>query len=429
MAYERLQFDDAQQLTHALEGADLLFNTYWIRFPRHGITFGQAVANSRVLFQAASRAGVGRIVHLSVTNASAESPYAYFRGKAEVERVLAETSGEYAVIRPSLVFGGREEILINNMAWLLRHLPLYAVPGDGRYRVQPVFVGDVAELAVAAGDPPALRPRTPSARRCTRSTSSWTCSAALKTRTRLVHLPPRGRGRAGKRARPTAPRCPDHDRRTRRAHVGAARLRPAGNRAYQLRRMASRCVKLAGAAIRQRASTKLGGMTMHTLHLLRHAKSSWDDDSLADHERPLSPRGVRDAKRIGKHLGTVPAPPDVVLCSSAVRTRQTLDLVRSSLGDATVHIEEGLYGASAGELLERLRGIPDTAGSALVVGHNPGIQDLTLDLAAPGPLFATVSVKFPTCALATLALAALTWSGVSQGEAELIGFTTPRDLS
>jgi phosphohistidine phosphatase len=170
-------------------------------------------------------------------------------------------------------------------------------------------------------------------------------------------------------------------------------------------------------------------MTMRTLHLLRHAKSSWDDDSLADHERPLSPRGVRDAKRIGKHLGTLPATPDLVLCSSAVRTRQTLDLVKSSLGDATVHVEEGLYGASADDLLARLRGLPDAARSALVIGHNPGIEDLTLDLAAPGPLLDAVSVKFPTCALATLALGDRTWSALSQGDAELVGFTIPRDLS
>jgi phosphohistidine phosphatase len=170
-------------------------------------------------------------------------------------------------------------------------------------------------------------------------------------------------------------------------------------------------------------------MTMRTLHLLRHAKSSWDDDSLADHERPLSPRGVRDAKRIGKHLGTLPALPDLVLCSSAVRTRHTLDLVKSSLGGTAVHVEEGLYGASAGELLERLRGLPEAARSVLVIGHNPGIQDLTLDLAAPGQLYDAESVKFPTCALATLALGDRTWSSVSQGDAELVGFTIPRDLN
>jgi NADH dehydrogenase len=145
-----LQFSDTDVLARALAGADVLVNTYWIRFPRDGATFAHAVENSRRLFTAASRAGVRRIVHLSVTNPSAESQFAYFRGKAAVERALSEGSGEFAVIRPSLVFGGRQEILVNNIAWLLRRLPVYAVPGDGRYRVQPVSVEDVADLVVAA---------------------------------------------------------------------------------------------------------------------------------------------------------------------------------------------------------------------------------------------------------------------------------------
>jgi uncharacterized protein YbjT (DUF2867 family) len=149
---ERLQFSDSEALGRALAGAEVLVNTYWIRFARDGATFAGAVENSRVLFEAARRAGVRRIVHLSVTNPSPDSPLGYFRGKAAVERVLAETLAEHAVIRPSLVFGGREEILVNNMAWLLRHLPLYAVPGDGRYRVQPVSVEDVADLALAAAE-------------------------------------------------------------------------------------------------------------------------------------------------------------------------------------------------------------------------------------------------------------------------------------
>jgi NADH dehydrogenase len=188
---ERLQFEDGDQLAQALDGADMLFNTYWIRFPRRGATFGQAVRNSQTLFRAAGRAGVRRIVHLSVTNPSADSPYAYFRGKAEVERLLAEATSEYAVIRPSLVFGGREEILINNMAWLLRNLPLYAVPGDGRYRVQPVFVDDVAELAVAAGD--RSGPSTEDAvgpEVYTFDEFLTVLTTELGARTRLVHLPP-----------------------------------------------------------------------------------------------------------------------------------------------------------------------------------------------------------------------------------------------
>jgi uncharacterized protein YbjT (DUF2867 family) len=152
VATERLQFADPEALVRALAGAEVLVNTYWIRFARDGATFGGAVENSRVLFEAARRAGVRRIVHLSVTNPSPDSPLGYFRGKAAVERVLAEIMPEHAVIRPSLVFGGREEILVNNMAWLLRRLPLYAVPGDGRYRVQPVSVEDVADLVVAAAE-------------------------------------------------------------------------------------------------------------------------------------------------------------------------------------------------------------------------------------------------------------------------------------
>jgi phosphohistidine phosphatase len=167
---------------------------------------------------------------------------------------------------------------------------------------------------------------------------------------------------------------------------------------------------------------------MRTLHVLRHAKSSWEDETLTDHERPLSPRGIRDAKRIAKHLGTLGAPPDVVLCSSAVRTRQTLDLVKASLGDALVDVEDGLYGASADALLERLHGIPESARSALVIGHNPGLEELVLLLAAPGPLLSEVIAKFPTGALATLALENQTWTDLHQGSAELVGYTTPRNL-
>src|SRR5947199_1280658 len=188
---ERLQFEDGAQLARALDGADVLYNTYWIRFPRRGATFGQAVRNSQILFRAAGRAGVGRIVHLSVTNPSIDSPCAYFRGKAEVERVLAETTSEHAVVRPSLVFGGREEILINNVAWLLRRLPLYAVPGDGRYRVQPVFVADVAELAVAAGERSGPSTEDAAGPEVYQFDEFLTVLAsALGARSRLVHLPP-----------------------------------------------------------------------------------------------------------------------------------------------------------------------------------------------------------------------------------------------
>jgi len=146
-----LQFADEEALAGSLRGAEVLFNTYWIRFPRRGSTFDEAVANSARLFRAAERAGVRRIVHVSVTHATDDLPYPYFRGKAEVERELARCSVPGAVVRPSLVFGGREEILINNLAWMLRRMPLFLVPGDGRYRLQPVAVQDVAKLAVRLG--------------------------------------------------------------------------------------------------------------------------------------------------------------------------------------------------------------------------------------------------------------------------------------
>jgi len=146
-----LRLDDHELLVDSLRGASTLFNTYWIRFPRGNATFGQAIENSDRLFRAALAAGVERIVHISVSNPSEDSPYAYFRGKAAVEERLRALAISSAVIRPTLVFGGREEILINNMSWCLRHLPLYLIPGDGSYRVQPVSVHDVAELAVAAG--------------------------------------------------------------------------------------------------------------------------------------------------------------------------------------------------------------------------------------------------------------------------------------
>ncbi len=145
-----LRMDDHRRLTDSLRGASTLFNTYWIRFRRGDATFEQAIENSDRLFRAAIAAGIKRILHISVSNPSEQSPYAYFRGKAMVERRLRALPVSSAVIRPTLAFGGREEILINNMSWCLRHLPLYLVPGDGSYRVQPVSVQDVAELSVAA---------------------------------------------------------------------------------------------------------------------------------------------------------------------------------------------------------------------------------------------------------------------------------------
>ena len=155
-----LQFDDRAALRESLRGAETLYNTYWIRFPHGGMTFERAVANSRTLFRAAAEAGVRRIVHISVSSPSEGSPYPYFRGKAAVERDLAEVGVPYAVVRPTLVFG-RNDILVNNIAWILRRFPVFLVPGGGDYRVQPVAVEDVARIAVdAEGTVDAAGPET-----------------------------------------------------------------------------------------------------------------------------------------------------------------------------------------------------------------------------------------------------------------------------
>jgi NADH dehydrogenase len=145
-----LDFDDVLGLTSSLEGATTLYNTYWVRFPRGAVDHDRAVANSRVLFHAARRAGVERIVHVSITHPSLESPYGYFRGKAAVERALFEVGVPYAVLRPAILFGG-EGVLLNNIAWLLRRLPVFAVGGTGDYRVRPIHIDDLARLAREAG--------------------------------------------------------------------------------------------------------------------------------------------------------------------------------------------------------------------------------------------------------------------------------------
>jgi NADH dehydrogenase len=145
-----LDFDDMVGLSSSLEGATTLYNTYWVRFPHGHDDHERAVANSRTLFHAARQAGVERIVHVSITHPSISSPYGYFRGKAHVERALAEVGVPYAVLRPGILFGG-DGVLINNIAWLLRHLPVFGVGGKGDYRIRPVHIDDLAALAVAAG--------------------------------------------------------------------------------------------------------------------------------------------------------------------------------------------------------------------------------------------------------------------------------------
>jgi NADH dehydrogenase len=146
----RYRFDDPAALTQALEGVTTLYNTYWVRFDHGPTTFAGAIDNSRMLFDAARRAGVARIVHVSIANPSLDSPLPYYRGKALVERALEEVGLPYAVVRPTWIFGGEHEILANNIAWILRHMPIFAIPGNGRYPVQPVHIDDLVEICLEA---------------------------------------------------------------------------------------------------------------------------------------------------------------------------------------------------------------------------------------------------------------------------------------
>src|SRR5262249_10756169 len=141
-------FSQPHELEKSLRGVDVLINTYWVRFdnPPHFTTFAQALANAKVLFDAAKRAGVGRVVHISITNPDRESNLTYFSGKAEMEDHLKQTGMSYAILRPAVLFG-KEDILINNIAWALRYLPLFGIYGGGRYPLQPTH----CDCPVAAG--------------------------------------------------------------------------------------------------------------------------------------------------------------------------------------------------------------------------------------------------------------------------------------
>jgi len=148
-------FDDPSRLRASLRDVRVLYNTYWVRFDHGASTFARAVEHSRRLFRAAAEAGVERVVHVSITNPSLDSPLPYFRGKAEVEAALAATGLSHAILRPAVFFGGRD-VLLNNIAWLLRRLPVFGVaPGD--YGLQPIHVEDFARLAVEEGASRATR--------------------------------------------------------------------------------------------------------------------------------------------------------------------------------------------------------------------------------------------------------------------------------
>ena len=147
-----LAFDHPEDLAESLRGASVLYNTYWVRFNHRSFTHAAAVANTKVLFDAARRAGVGRVVHVSITKPSEDSPLEYFRGKAQLERALVDSGLPHAILRPAVLFGG-EDILVNNLAWALRRLPVFGVFGSGDYRLQPIHVEDLAALAVQHGRP------------------------------------------------------------------------------------------------------------------------------------------------------------------------------------------------------------------------------------------------------------------------------------
>ena len=144
-----LDFSDSAALVTALTGTDTLYNTYWVRAPQGSLTHGVAVENTRRLIEAARRAGVRRIVQTSIANPTA-SASSYYRGKAALEEAVRACGLSYAIVRPTLLFG-EGDVLINNIAWLLRHLPVFAIPGDGRYRLQPMHVKDHANLLVEVG--------------------------------------------------------------------------------------------------------------------------------------------------------------------------------------------------------------------------------------------------------------------------------------
>jgi phosphohistidine phosphatase len=169
---------------------------------------------------------------------------------------------------------------------------------------------------------------------------------------------------------------------------------------------------------------------MPTLVLLRHLKSGWDDPDLADHDRPLAPRGRRAGERIRSHIEAAGISPQLVLCSSALRAVETWEAVRAGVSDdATAEIEDGLYLASSELLLSRLNEVPDTVGAVMLVGHNPGIGNLALGLAGSGDGGALdrMTEKYPTGGLATLTFEGA-WADLAWGEAELVEFVVPRGL-
>lgn len=184
-----LDFNDPAGLVESMRGATALYNTYWVRFPHGQVDFEAGVANSCTLFLAAREAGVERVVHVSITNPSITSPYPYFRGKAEVERILGQVGISHAILRPAVLFGG-EGVLLNNIAWLLRRLPVFGIGDDGKYRVRAIHVDDLARLAVKVGTDranqvvDAVGPERPTFEELVHMIRS-----AVNSNARIVHVP------------------------------------------------------------------------------------------------------------------------------------------------------------------------------------------------------------------------------------------------
>lgn len=184
-----LDFDDPRGLVASLSGVTTLYNTYWVRFAHRCVDHDRAVANSKTLFLAAKRAGVQRIVHVSITHPSSDSPWPYFSGKALVERALAECDVSSAIVRPAIHFGG-DGVLLNNIAWLLRRVPVFAIGGRGDYRIRAIHVDDLAQLCLAkAGEwtdsvTDAVGPERPTFTELVASIRT-----AVGSQARLVHVP------------------------------------------------------------------------------------------------------------------------------------------------------------------------------------------------------------------------------------------------
>jgi uncharacterized protein YbjT (DUF2867 family) len=182
-------FDDPGSLARSLSGASALINTYWVRFPHGNATFDSAVENTRTLINAAKNAGVRRIVHVSIANPSIDSDLAYYRGKAQLEDSVVGSGLSCAILRPTVIFGA-EDILINNIAWFVRHFPVFAIPGDGRYGIRPIYVEDLAQLLADAVEGEqnaiidAVGPETFAFEELVKQIARET-----RASTRLVHLP------------------------------------------------------------------------------------------------------------------------------------------------------------------------------------------------------------------------------------------------